>query len=364
MNGDTTGGLHKTALASYSAIKPWYKKYAKRLSRLIKDLIEKEDVDIHQIEYRCKTIDSFSEKLARPDKAYKDPLEEITDLIGMRIITYHLPDVERICSLIRKEFQVDELNSADKRASLNPDRFGYLSFHLVVSLPEHRRNLTEWQEFANIKVEIQVRTVLQHAWAAISHKLDYKTAQEMAKEMKRKLFRLSALLELCDEEFQELSEQRELLAKSYSQNIESGQLDIEINFDSLINYVKANFRGQRLLDIAHAEGWLNTNSPNHLLWEVNLRQIFPLFAVVGLSSIKQLEEIMTLVGNEGAEVLRDIAETSKSKGYKPFAIPFDTIAILILYAIRNELNPDILNVISWGHKDYKDSVREIIFPNP
>lgn len=83
----------------------------------------------------------------------------------MRIITYFSEDVDKIASIIQSEFEVDEHNSVDKRIKLDPVRFGYLSLHYVVKLNSTRVRLSEYIIFKDLKVEIQIRSILQHAWA-------------------------------------------------------------------------------------------------------------------------------------------------------------------------------------------------------
>ena len=112
------------------------------------------------MESRAKTVESFKGKVEREDKDYTDPLNEITDLSGVRIISYYNSDVDEISNLIRREFEIDEKNSVDKRKIDEEDRFGYQSSHLVVSLSDSRQDLFEWSAFKGLRAEIQVRTVL------------------------------------------------------------------------------------------------------------------------------------------------------------------------------------------------------------
>lgn len=62
-------------------------------------------------------------------------LEDITDLAGIRIITYFADQVDLIASFVEEEFEVDRSNSVDKRELIDPEKFGYLSLHYVVKLP-------------------------------------------------------------------------------------------------------------------------------------------------------------------------------------------------------------------------------------
>ena len=226
-----------TVVAEYARLRPTYESYTAKLAGLIENLLETADIGVHKIEPRCKEVDKFKEKINRAGKAYEDPLREVTDLVGVRVIAYYPEDVDKICDLLRQEFEVDEANSTDKRAALDPDRFGYLSYHLVVTLGPSRKRLAEWRACAEIKAEIQVRTVLQHAWAEIEHDLGYKTEADVPAAMRRKFSRLAGLLELVDEEFVSIRRDRERYARKVARSIGAAQA-VELDVVSLRSYLE------------------------------------------------------------------------------------------------------------------------------
>ncbi len=126
----------------------------------------------------------------------------MTDLIGLRIIMYYDADVTFAAGLIDRELIVDPALSVDWRMPAERDRFGYASNHLICTLDARRAELPEWRLFADIRVEIQLRTVLQHAWAVVSHQLGYKSVPGLAPEGERRLASAAALLEMADREFE------------------------------------------------------------------------------------------------------------------------------------------------------------------
>ena len=144
-----------------------YKSLTLKIKNLVTDIIDEAGVDVVQIEARTKDVDSFVEKIERKKGQYKEPLTDITDLVGIRIIAYYQEDVSQICNLVEAEFDIDRDNSMDKAAILDPDRFGYVSVHYVASISRSRVGLMEWQPYAKIRFEIQVRTVLQHGTFSI-----------------------------------------------------------------------------------------------------------------------------------------------------------------------------------------------------
>lgn len=148
---------------------------------------------VHSVRARIKAADSLAAKLARPDKTYHH-LWDVTDLVGLRVITYFEDDIPVVGRIIEGLFDVDYQHSVDKRSG--DIRFGYRSVHYVCRLPGFPADQHPAPRF-----EIQVRTVLEHAWAEIEHDLGYKSRDAMPAPARRRLHRLAGLLELADQEF-------------------------------------------------------------------------------------------------------------------------------------------------------------------
>lgn len=189
-----------TILREYDACSNLYAAYGSKLEGLIKDLLDFSGIAVHSVAFRCKLRGSLQKKLGKQDAAYSK-LSDITDICGLRIITYFDDEVRKVSQLLESEFEIDDENSSDKALSLDPDRFGYLSMHYVVSNSSDRRNLKEYTKFNGLKAEIQVRSILQHAWAEIEHDLGYKSQAGIPKSVRRRFSRLAGLLELADQEF-------------------------------------------------------------------------------------------------------------------------------------------------------------------
>ncbi len=216
-----------------------YEAFALKIRGLIIEILNEQGKDVHSVSHRVKTRASFKSKIFREGKEYTG-LADVTDLCGIRIIAYFPDDVDSIAGLIEKEFQVDGENSIDKRAILDPDRFGYLSLHLVVSLPLDRIKLTEYKRFSGLKAEVQVRSILQHAWAEIEHDLGYKTKLAIPREVRRRFSRLAGLLEIADQEF--LSIRRDLLAykQRVGRKIEQAPQSVSIDKLSLAVFISSS----------------------------------------------------------------------------------------------------------------------------
>lgn len=169
------------------------------VSKTLSELISSENIKVHSITYRVKDKASLKKKIFNKNK-YKS-IWDITDLSGVRVITVYEDDVDKVGELIERRFLIDNLNSVDKRELLDPDRFGYLSLHYVVSLPKEIIDANKSNNLQALRSEIQVRSLLQHSWAGIVHDLGYKSKEALPKFIWRDFYRLAGVLEVADQEF-------------------------------------------------------------------------------------------------------------------------------------------------------------------
>jgi putative GTP pyrophosphokinase len=147
---------------------------------------------VHSVTARVKSRASLAGKLARPDRSYR-ALWNVTDLVGLRVITYFEDDVDRVGQIVEGALSVRFADSVDTRSRRDAGAFGYRSLHYVCAmgggLPDEAH------------CELQVRSVLDHAWAEIEHDLGYKSRDAVPVSTRRRLHRLAGLLELADQEF-------------------------------------------------------------------------------------------------------------------------------------------------------------------
>ncbi len=163
-------------------------------------LISEAGLKVHYVTARVKRPQSLAEKLKRKPGKYH-ALANITDLVALRIITYFESDVGLAARLVEENHTVNWEHSVDKSKMHDPDRFGYMSVHYVVRATS---DIPELAEFAGAQFEIQIRSILQHAWAEIEHDLGYKNREAVPREVQRRFYRLAGLLEMADEEFMSL----------------------------------------------------------------------------------------------------------------------------------------------------------------
>jgi ppGpp synthetase/RelA/SpoT-type nucleotidyltranferase len=191
-------------------IRPRYAAYAAFL-RTVLEAASRKLAPQAIVESRAKATASFAEKILRKRSRYNrpsgvlppDPLIRMTDLCGGRVIAQTSAHVQAMCRFIEEAFDVDWSNSEDASRRLRPTEFGYRSVHYVVSInPEKLRaagvSVTADPEILGLKAEVQIRTLLEHAWADIGHDMSYKTDLKIPDRIRRQFASLAAVLEGVD----------------------------------------------------------------------------------------------------------------------------------------------------------------------
>lgn len=180
-----------------------YNDFTNEMQELMATILIEKNIHVHSVVSRLKEETSLTNKINKNLKKYTN-IEDITDLCGIRIITYFEDDVDQIADIIQKTLTIDPINSVDKRKLLAATQFGYLSLHFVASLTTRQLQLPKYKKFENCKIEIQICSILQHAWAEIEHDLEYKSQTKISYDVRRRFSRLAGLLEIADIEFRKI----------------------------------------------------------------------------------------------------------------------------------------------------------------
>jgi predicted RNase H-like nuclease/ppGpp synthetase/RelA/SpoT-type nucleotidyltranferase len=193
------------AVRAYSDQHPAIIDAGDRFVALVTGILDEAGINYLSITGRTKSIASFAAKAARQvdgKRLYADPLHDITDQIGVRVITYVLSDVAVVADLLADQVIVkDDRDMGQETASQG--RFGYASRHLLIALDAARESQSAFEQLRGRVAAVQVRTVLQHAWAEFEHDIRYKgtVPDEHAREFDRRFTLAAGLLELADREF-------------------------------------------------------------------------------------------------------------------------------------------------------------------
>ena len=232
-------------MEEYREQRPMFLEAEKKIVTRLRESLTEAGIVVASVESRVKTEKSLAGKLEIKGAKYKS-LADITDIIGLRVITFYTDDVDKVASAVERLFVVDWDNSVDKRKIHEIDSFGYLSLHYICSM-----------EGFPYRFEIQMRTVLQHAWANMNHDTGYKSGVEVPKVYLRNLSRLAGMLELVDEQFSlirsELTDyRRRVRALVASGNLDDAPLDGD-TFRSFLELKPFDVLNRRIASVNQAE---------------------------------------------------------------------------------------------------------------
>jgi ppGpp synthetase/RelA/SpoT-type nucleotidyltranferase len=215
-------------LTTFRDLRPQYQLLARYLQARLRLLAD--ELEVYPILMgRAKSVESFAEKIGRKGKSYLDPLTEMTDLCGVRVIVHVLRQAEALAQRVvsaaeetHASYRIDRGNSEHKASRLDVRSFGYLSDHYILVMErfppvEGFSDAKELEELARLRdalaarggqlrAELQIRTLAQHVWADIYHELGYKNEFKLPQRWEREFARVAAMLESCDRTFQEISD--------------------------------------------------------------------------------------------------------------------------------------------------------------
>jgi predicted RNase H-like nuclease/ppGpp synthetase/RelA/SpoT-type nucleotidyltranferase len=252
-----------TAVAEYEARRPALVAATEHYLGLVTSLLDDAGINYLSITARTKSVASFAAKAVRvvDDRPlFGDPLVEITDQVGLRVITYLRDDVTTVANLLADEMQLlDDRDMGLETA--REGRWGYASRHLLVGVEGEQQ-----------PASIQIRTVLQHAWAEFEHDIRYKGSipAEHAPDLDRRFTLAAGLLELADREFSAIRERLRVTMTDESEPSTDPRLATP---------VLATYLGNRFADA----GWSRTD---HYAW------ISGLLLELGIDSLDELEELL------------------------------------------------------------------------
>jgi len=268
---EPTPGAVRDGIAAYADRRPALLEATDRYLALVTTLLDDAGINYLSVTARTKSVASFAEKADRSvdgRRVFTDPLSEITDQIGLRVITFLRDDVTTVANLLGDEMQL--LDDRDMgQVTAREGRWGYASRHLLVAFPGEQQ-----------PASIQVRTVLQHAWAEFEHDIRYKGSipEEDAPDLDRRFTLAAGLLELADSEFSAIRER--LKSSPPAQEQAASLSDPRIGTPVLATYL-----GNRFPDA----GWSRTE---HYAW------ISGLLLELGIDSLDELDELLNAVNTD------------------------------------------------------------------
>ncbi|MFY9611635.1 MAG: hypothetical protein WAU45_23855 [Blastocatellia bacterium] len=261
-------------IRSFIEIRPQYEQLCSEVAYIVRKRMKDSGIEYSAITERAKTLKSFSEKLTR--KHYDNPIQDVTDLAGVRVVYLYKSQRGLIEKIIESEFEVIE--KVSKVEEVDADHFGYGALHYLVSLGR-KSSGARYEDLKGLVCEIQIRTVLQDAWAIVDHHLSYKQESDVPKPLKRKLNSLSGLFETADDQFDRIREEREDYKKEVKDKRSSkvGFLDQDTNLDTFTEFLK----------------WKFPNNPRVASNEAQLSYILSRAIQFGYGTLSALDQLLT-----------------------------------------------------------------------
>ncbi len=282
------------AVSTYAAQHPDVQRVTDALVAHVSELLDDAGINYLSVTGRAKSVESFAAKAVREADGvplYPAPLTDIPDQIGVRVITYLRGDVTAVAQALGDQLSVlTDLDMGEVTAG--EGRFGYASRHLLltldgvdlsgtgVDLPEALRG-RRWQ--------VQIRTVLQHAWAEFEHEIRYKGTipEEHVPDLSRRFTLAAGLLELADREFTEIRARLRRAPSSVDAGaagaLAGGASDPRISGTDLSDFLAARFPDA---------GWSRTD---HYAW------ISGLLLELGITSLEELGGLLDSLDEEAIE---------------------------------------------------------------
>ena len=271
-------------IAQYRTLLPVYTQMADVIPERLKEVFAEAGIIVAAVEHRVKTEDSLAGKLRLKGGKYRD-IFDITDLVGLRVITFYIDDVDKVASIMERLFEIDWENSIDKRKAHEIDSFGYLSLHYICRIPESAYTDPEHPELNKIRFEVQMRTVLQHAWANMNHDTGYKSGVEIPRVYLRNLSRLAGMLELVDDEFSRIRRELSDYRREVQKLVTSGNLsEVLLDGDSFRSYLSVkpfDALSKKIATINQAE-----------IQPVDLSGFLPLFKAMGFQTLGDIDALV------------------------------------------------------------------------
>lgn len=223
---------------AYVQVRNSYKRVASESVGILRTKLATANLTPVSITCRTKTVDSFADKITR--KGYTNPLVQMTDLAGIRVVCAYESELSDIAKIIEGNFDVREY--IDKAHALGVDRMGYNGKALVVTLGTRYAG-GRYEGITDLTCEIQVRTILQDAWAVIDHQLVYKNEENTPVRLRRELNNVASLLEIAQGIFDSVRVKRAAYVSEIRQKEKDPQnfLAQPLDFDTVIAYTRWKF---------------------------------------------------------------------------------------------------------------------------
>ena len=273
----------KALLQQYRELRPTLEQLCQQAYDLLRQALAEQGIYVTAIEHRVKTEQSLAGKLELKGAKYKS-IDDVTDLVGMRVITFYTDDVDKVAVIAKRIFDIDWQESVDKRKLHQLDAFGYNSLHYICRL-----------KTGGPRFELQMRTALQHVWSTIEHDTGYKGDVKIPRKYKRQFSRLAGMLELIDDEFSRLRQELTDYRRQIQSLVKSGKLDeVPLSLESFRNFIDQNhfdYLNKRIAAVNQAE-----------IYPVSMMPFLPVLESFGMETLGDVQRFMEENGEDAYQL--------------------------------------------------------------
>ena len=311
-----------------------YEEYATRIRNLIQDLVELEGVEFYAIDGWADRPADLLRTLSELDE--KD-LSGV-DLVTVRVLLRFPEDVLKIEEVVKAEFEIDPTRSVPSSGLEDPYRFGYPAVVYILSLSSSRANLREWAKYKDLTFRLELRTMLQEAWATIFPKVNQTVGSLSEKKLTRELVLLAALLEKADQGFLTLRNEikdESLLVPPSNQigNPNNNSLNVEKVFtdEELYNLFREDSSLLGKWNAISIEAGFPEFTPDADYLRESFEYLCVVFRAANIDTISEVRKFLLEMeeDNKGARQLRTIHDAFKGNN-KWRMDPFSALFLLVL----------------------------------
>jgi putative GTP pyrophosphokinase len=221
---------HDSLDDAYTLAGPVYEKLRTEIAFAVRESLDAAEIKYHVISARTKTLESLRAKAVR--RNWANPLQEASDIVGARVVVLFKSDVARAVDVLKETFSI--LKEDDKATAADASSFGYSGTHLDCRLGDGFAGI-RYDRIKDHVFEIQVRTIVEDAWAAVSHVLGYKGQASIPQELQRDFYALSGMFYVADQHFEMLYDQAEQVGREASEAVASPVPEpLPFNADTLV----------------------------------------------------------------------------------------------------------------------------------
>jgi len=271
-------------LEQYRELLPELEPLCERVCSLLNQALKEKGIYVTAIEHRVKSERSLRRKLELKGAKYRS-ISDVTDLVGLRVITFYTDDVDKVAVVAKGLFDIDWHDSVDKRKLHQLNSFGYNSLHYICRLRGQESAGAGGGRAEQLRFELQMRTALQHVWSTIEHDTGYKGDVKVPDVYLRQFHRLAGMMELIDDEFSRL---RQVLTDYRRQTlalVKSGRLDdVALSRDTFRSYLDLHpfdRLNKRIAAVNQAE-----------IFPVSLMAYLPALESFGLETLGQVQRFI------------------------------------------------------------------------